>query len=84
MYCICEWENDLKVKAVNCQSSRNCQVYVKEFLDKHFPVAVDDWSRIVFMSTASSILHIPEEMTYDMPQISQTREFMEQYRRNYK
>jgi len=37
-----------------------------------------------FMSTASYILHISEEMTYDTPQISQTREFMEQYRRNWK
>jgi hypothetical protein len=31
-----------------------------------------------FISTESYILHIPEEMTYDMPQISETREFMEQ------
>jgi predicted peroxiredoxin len=37
-----------------------------------------------FMSTASYILHISEDKTYDMPQISQTREFMEQYRRNWK
>jgi hypothetical protein len=36
------------------------------------------------MSTATYILHIPEEMAYDMPKISQTREFMEQYRRNWK
>jgi hypothetical protein len=33
---------------------------------------------LFFMSTATYILHIPEEMTYEMPQISQTREFMEQ------
>jgi len=39
---------------------------------------------LLFMSTASCILHISEEMTYDTPQISQTREFMEQYRRNWK
>ena len=39
---------------------------------------------LFFMSIASYSLHIPEEMKYDMPQISQTREFMEQYRRNLK
>jgi hypothetical protein len=39
---------------------------------------------LFFMSTVSYIFYIPEEMTYDMPQISQTREFMEQYRRNWK
>jgi len=39
---------------------------------------------LIFMSTASYILHIPEEITCDMPQISQTREVMEQYRRNWK
>jgi hypothetical protein len=39
---------------------------------------------LFFMSTATYILHIPEEMTYEMPQISQIREFMEQYRRNWK
>jgi len=30
---------------------------------------------LFFISTASCIFHIPEEMTYDMSQISQTREF---------
>jgi len=39
---------------------------------------------LFFMSTASYIFHIPEEMTYDMPQIKQTRKFMEQYRKNWK
>jgi hypothetical protein len=34
------------------------------------------------MSTASYIL--PEEIIYDVPQISQITEFMEQYGRNWK
>ena len=39
---------------------------------------------LFFTNTASYSLHFPEEMKYDMPPISQTREFMEQYRRNWK
>jgi hypothetical protein len=39
---------------------------------------------LIFMSTARYILHIPEEMTYDMPQISQITEFVEWYMRNWK
>jgi len=31
---------------------------------------------LFFMSTASYSHHIPEEIIYDMPQISKTREFM--------
>ena len=39
---------------------------------------------LFFMSTASYTHHISEEMTYDVPQISQRTEFMKQYRTNWK
>jgi hypothetical protein len=44
MYSVCEWENDLKVKAVNCQKFYElCEVYVTDLLDQHFFMAVVDW-----------------------------------------
>ena len=39
---------------------------------------------LFFMNTASYTLHISEEMTYEVPQISQRTEFMKQYRINWK